>query len=386
MDYQLSADQVKLQQDVAAFCRDEIAPRARRLEGSPPDEKDALMRDNLMKLGKAGWLAAGHGEGGVDLVSLYLAGEAVATACPATFVSMRASTFLCAGAIRLFGTSAQKARYLPGLMDGELIGALAYSEDQAGSDLGGITAAAQDDGGTWLLGGTKDIVVNAPVAGLFVVLAWNDRAAGQDAGMSLFLVETSAPGLSIGTRVETMGLKGVPLASLSLNGCAAAGILGDIPGRGLGQVRLLMSMGAVGIAALGVGIGTACMEASTAHAKARTAFGRRIGMYQDVGFKLADMFAYNDLGRMLALRAAWGFDTGDREAGILAACAKLFAGEAATKIVNWGMQIFAGHGYVAGSDIERLYRDAKFCEICEGTSEMLRQEISQQELDRFVTV
>lgn len=144
-----------------------------------------------------------------------------------------------------------------------------------------------------------------------------------------------------------------------------------------------MSLGSVGMAALGVGIGTACMEVSTAHAKARSAFGRKIGMYQDVGFKLADMFAYNDLGRMLALRAAWGFNTNDREADTLAACAKLFASEAATKIVNWGMQILAGHGYLAGSTMERLYRDAKFGEICEGTSEMLRQEIARRELDRF---
>lgn len=385
MDYQLSADQVKLEQDIAAFCSAEIAPRAAKLERSPAREKDALMRDNLKRLGRAGWLAAGHGPDGMDLVTLYLVGEATARACPATFISMRASTFLCAGAIRLFGTKAQKDRCLTGLLSGETVGALAYSEDQAGTDMAGITAAAREDHGTWLLSGTKDIVVNAPMADLFLVLAWHDRPAGPDSGMSLFLVEKKAEGLSVGHRVETMGLKGAPLASVTLDGCASAGILGDVPGQGLGQMKRLMAMGAVGMAALSVGIGMACMEISTAHAKARMAFGRKIGMFQDVGFKLADMFAYNDLGRMLALRAAWGFNTGDREADVLASCAKLFAGEAATKIVNWGMQIFAGHGYLAGTDMERLYRDAKFGEICERTSEMLRQEISQQELDRFVT-
>ena len=107
-------------------------------------------------------------------------------------------------------------------------------------------------------------------------------------------------------------------------------------------------------------------------------------MYQDVGFKLADMFAYNDLGRMLALRAAWAFNTGEQEAGVLAASAKLFASEAATKIANWGMQIFAGHGYLAGSDMERLYRDAKFGEIYEGTSEIQRALVAKSELDRFL--
>ncbi|HOS98058.1 MAG TPA: acyl-CoA dehydrogenase family protein, partial [Deltaproteobacteria bacterium] len=328
MNYQLSADQARLQQDVTAFCADVIASRAKKLEEGVPAERDALMRDSLKRLGKAGWLAAGYGEGGLDHVALYLVGEALARACPATFVSMRSSVHLCAGAIRLFGTPSQKDRYLKGLLGGDSVGALAYSEVQAGSDLGGITAAAQADGNTWLLGGTKDIVVNAPLADVFLVLAWHDRATGPDTGMSLFLVERSAQGPGIVGRVETMGLKGVPIASLSMDRCPSAGILGDNPGQGLSQIRRLMSLGSVGMAALGVGIGTACMEVSTAHAKARSAFGRKIGMYQDVGFKLADMFAYNDLGRMLALRAAWGFNTNDREADTLAACAKLFASEA----------------------------------------------------------
>jgi alkylation response protein AidB-like acyl-CoA dehydrogenase len=126
------------------------------------------------------------------------------------------------------------------------------------------------------------------------------------------------------------------------------------------------------------------MEISTNQAKGRTAFGRPIGMYQDVGFRLADMFAYNDLGRMLALRAAWAFNTSEQGAEVLAACAKLFASEAVTKIADWGMQIFAGHGYLTGSDMERLYRDAKFGEICEGTSEMQRALIARTELDRFL--
>ncbi|HXK48600.1 MAG TPA: acyl-CoA dehydrogenase family protein [Deltaproteobacteria bacterium] len=386
MDYQLSAEQMKLQQDMAAFCREEIAPGAGVIETCDAEDKDARMRRNLERLGKAGWLAIGHSRDGLDLVDIFLTGEEIAKACGATFVSARASAFLCAGALRLFGTPGQKERYLPKLMDGSTIGSFAYSEDQAGSDLGAITAAAKEEDGSWLIGGTKDIVVNAPIADLFIVLAWNDPSAGPDAGLSLFIVEKEAQGLSTGHRVETMGLKGVPIASISLNGCRSSGILGDIPGMGLDQVRRLMSMGSIGIAALSVGIGTACMEISTAHAKGRKAFGRRIGMFQDVGFKLADMFAYNDLGRMMALRAAWAFNTGDREAEVLAACAKLFASEAATRIVNWGMQIFAGHGYIAGSDMERLYRAAKFGEICEGTSEMLRQSISRQELDRFAAV
>ena len=174
-----------------------------------------------------------------------------------------------------------------------------------------------------------------------------------------------------------MGLRGAPIASVSMDNCAAAGILGGVPGKGYGQINKILTMGTVGIAALCVGIGSACTEIATQHAKTRTAFGRRIGMYQDVGFKLADMFTNNDLGRMLGLRAAWALNTSEHGAEELAACAKLFASEAVTKIANWGMQILAGHGYLAGS-LEGLYRDAKFGEICEGTSEMQRALISAQ--------
>jgi len=169
-----------------------------------------------------------------------------------------------------------------------------------------------------------------------------------------------------------------------MNHCAAVGLLGGLPGKGWEQVTRLLTMGTVGIAALCVGIGTVCMEISTNQAKGRTALGKPIGMYQDVGFKLADMFTYNDLGRMLALRAAWALNISEHGAEGLAACAKLFASEAVTKIADWGMQIFAGHGYLAGSDMERLYRDAKFGEICEGTSEIQRALIARAELDRYL--
>jgi acyl-CoA dehydrogenase len=285
--------------------------------------------------------------------------------------------------LRLFGTPEQKRQYIPALMQAEQVGALAYSEEQAGTDMAVITATAYKDGGMWLLNGTKDIVTNAPIADVVLVLAYSDKDAGAEHGMSLFIVEKGAKGLTIAPPIETMGLRGVPIAAISMNHCVASEVLGGIPGQGYRQVNRILTLGTVGIAALCVGIGSACLEISTSHAKNRTAFGRRIGMYQDVGFKLADMFTINDLGRMLTLRAAWALNTGEPEAEVLAACAKLFASEAVTRIAGWGMQIFAGHGYLAGSDMERLYRDAKFGEICEGTSEIQRSLIAQTELDKF---
>jgi len=384
MDYQLSPIEMKMQQDLADFCRTEIAPRAKMLDCGSRPEVCANMKENLKMLSGGGCLEAGYQGDVIDLIAVYLAGEEIAKACPATFLSARASTFLCAGALRLFGTPEQKKRYIPDLMKADLVGAFAYSEEQAGTDMAAITTAARNDGKAWRLTGDKNVVVNAPIADVFLVLAYSEKDAGAEGGMSLFICDKGAAGLSVGKPVETMGLRGVPLAGLCLNNCAAAGILGDTPGKGHEQVNRILAMGKVGIAALCVGIGNACTEISVKHAKERTAFGKPIGLYQDVGFRLADMFTINDLGRMLALRAAWAFNTGEYEADILAACAKLFASESVTKIANWGMQIFAGHGYVAGCDIERLYRDAKFGEICEGASEMQRSLIARGELDKFV--
>ena len=180
-----------------------------------------------------------------------------------------------------------------------------------------------------------------------------------------------------------MGMRGAPLASVKFDNCTASGIVGDTPGKGYAQINHILELGHVGVAALSVGIGTACMEQATKHAKEKKAFGRSIGKYQEVGFKLADMFTNNDIGRSLALRAAWALDNNESEAGILAACAKLFAGEGTTKVANWAMQVFAGHGYLKGSAIERLYRDARFGEIFEGTSEIQRILIANNELDKF---
>ncbi|MDP1990652.1 MAG: acyl-CoA dehydrogenase family protein [Syntrophales bacterium] len=383
MDYQFSPEQVKRQQELAAFCRAEIAPRTQMLDRAPREEVGACMRENLRNLARGGWLAAGQQGDTVDLVEAYQAGEEIAKACPATFVSARASAFLCAGALRLFGTPEQKERYIPPLLQAEMVGALAYSEALAGSDLKAITTSACKDGDGWLLNGAKDIVVNAPIADIILVLACDNKSVSAEQGMSLFVIEKEAAGLDIGLPVETMGLRGVPIAAVSLSNCRPSGVLGGAAGQGYHQVQRLLTMGAVGIAALCVGIGSACMEIATCHAKTRASFGKPIGLHQDVGFKLADMFTITDLGRLLALRAAWAINTGEHEADILAACAKLFAGEAATKVVDWGMQIFAGHGYLAGTEMERLYRDAKFGEICEGTSEIQRAFIAKNELDRY---
>lgn len=378
MDYELERTHREYKESLEAFVVERIAPVAAELERADAAVKCVTTRSVIRSLGEAGFLSPFREDGGLDLVRHCLAAEAVSRLSPSVFLCARASAFLCAGTFHLFGNDGQKRRYVEGLVTGSSVGALAYSERGAGSDLASAAASARAQGDAWVLEGTKDIVVNAPCADVFVVLA-----GGGDAGPSLFIVERGARGLVTDRLVETLGMKGSLVGEVRMEGCGSLGIVGSKPGCGLDQTNSLLSMGAVGIAGMCVGISRACMEISTVHARERTAFGRPIGMYQDIGFKLADMYTLVDLSRMLALRAAWAFDTGGTDAYVLASCAKLFASEAASRVVNWGMQIFAGHGYIAGTDIERLYRDAKFGEICEGTSEILRDSIATVELDRF---
>ncbi|HOO91008.1 MAG TPA: acyl-CoA dehydrogenase family protein [Syntrophales bacterium] len=384
MDYELTEGQKKLQQNIAAFCIKEILPGAQKLDEGPSEETFALMRGNLKKLGEAGFLSAGFDGDAIDLIDCFVAGEEITKACASTYVSARASVFMCGGLLKLFGTKEQQSRYLPSLLKGDRVGAVAYTEREAGTDIASIATTAHQDGGRWILNGVKDIVGNAPIGDLFLILAYTDGEGGSEKGMSVFIVEKDAKGLGIGDPIETMGLRGMPLSAVNLDDCEAQEILGQKPGEGFSQIQRILSMGTVGITSLSVGIGLSCMEKATQHAKSRKAFGRNIGSYQEVGFKLADMYTYNDLGRMLGIRAAWAMNNDEHEAHILGACAKLFSSEAATKIANMAMQIFAGHGYTKGTDIERLYRDAKFGEICEGPSEIQRTIIAKNELDKFL--
>lgn len=383
IDYELTESEKKIKALAAETAAKDIAPGAKALDEAPKAECAGLMKANLKKLAAAGVLGAGLDDGKIDLISNYVAGEEIAKACAATYLSTRASIFLAGGAITLFGSADQKNAYLAALKLADKIGAFAYTEAGAGTDLGAIAATAEAQGDKWALSGEKDIVVNAPIADVFVVLAWTDKAAGVEKGLSLFVVDKAAAGLTIGAPLDTMGLRGAPIAALKLDKTPAA-LLGSAAGKGFEQVNKLLEMGRVTAAALCVGIGTACMEKATAQAKARKAFGKPIGAFQEIGFKLADMFTQNDLGRTLALRAAWAFNENEYDAPVLAACAKLFAGEAVTQVANWATQVFAGHGYLKGVDIERLYRDARFGEICESTSEIMRTVIAKNDLNRYV--
>ncbi len=227
-------------------------------------------------------------------------------------------------------------------------------------------------------------MTNAPLASAFLVLAWTQKEAGKEKGMAFFLIDRKSKGLKISAATEMMGLRGAPVADISLTDCevgpeALLGTLGD----GYGQWTAITPLLWLSVSLLALGISDSCMENSTLYAKARTAFGKPIGYFEGVGAKLAIMFTMVDLGRMITQRAAWGMEQKETDAPILAACAKLFTSEAVNKIADLAMQIHAGHGYVKGSKVERLYRDARIAEIVYGTSEMQRAFIAADSLSKF---
>lgn len=382
MNFELNEAQKNMQKTMAAFFQTEIRPGAAAFDTCSKEQAAGAMRANLKKLGGAGYLNLLLED---DLVSQCLAGEEAARACPATFVSAMSSATAFGLSVKRFGAPSQREKYLPGVIAGDFIGGLACTEADAGSDLAGIRTTAEKKGARWILNGSKYLVANAPIADALLVLAWTDHAAGLDKGLTFFIVEKGAKGLSVGQSLETMGLRGVLISEITLTDCELGedSILGREAGLGQGQFLQIMEYLKLALSAMSVGLGVACMEDSTAYAKSRKAFGKPIGLFEGVGAKLATMFTANDLGRMLAYRAAWAMEQQDPESPVLTACAKLFSSESINEIADLAMQVHGGHGYLKGSTVERLYRDARYAVIAYGTSEMQRAAIARDSLDKF---
>jgi isovaleryl-CoA dehydrogenase len=382
MNFELNETQKNLQKTMAAFCQAEILPGAAALDAMPKEQVAAALRASLKKLGAAGYLNLLL-EG--DLVGQCVAGEEAARACPATFVCAMSTATAFGLPVKRFGAPAQQEKYLPGVIRGEFIGGLACTEADAGSDLTGIRTTAEKKGTGWILNGSKYLVTNAPIADALLVLAWTDRAAGLDKGLTFFIIEKKAKGLTIGPPLETMGLRGALISEITFDNCELSddAVLGHKAGHGYAQFTQVMEYVKLALSAMSVGLGTACMEDSTAYAKTRKAFGKPIGLFEGVGAKLATMFTANDVGRMLAYRAAWAMEQQDPESPVLTACAKLFTSEAVNEIADLAMQVYGGHGYLKGSTVERLYRDARYAVIAYGTSEMQRAAIARDSLDKY---
>jgi alkylation response protein AidB-like acyl-CoA dehydrogenase len=376
MPFELTDTQRAVQETARAFARDQVAPAAA--------ENDRLGRfpaDLVRGLGELGLLAVNvpeaHGGSEAGAVAYALALMEIAAADCATAVTM-AVTNMVGEIIARFGTEAQRARHLPRLASGaHLAGAFALSEPQAGSDAAAMRTRAVRRGEGWVLDGEKQWITSGDVAGVLVVWAKTDPAAGSK-GVTAFLVEGGTPGLVIGRHEKKMGIRASSTVALAFDGCEVpdSARLGDV-GAGYRIALAALDGGRIGIAAQATGTIRAALEASVRYAKERQTFGVPIAEHQAIRFMLADLATEHDAARLLALRAAALKEAGlpfTREASM----AKLFASEAAQRAVSHAVQIHGGYGYTDAFPVERYFRDARVQTIYEGTSEIQRLVIARE--------
>jgi acyl-CoA dehydrogenase len=290
-----------------------------------------------------------------------------------------AHTSIGSMSIYLGGTDDQKRRYLPDLTAGRKIAAFSLTEPSSGSDAASIQTTARNDGGRWLLSGTKIWVTNGPIADVVVVYAANDRSKGARGGITAFIVEKGFAGFRVGKVDEKMGLRGSKTGELIFEDCEVPdeNVLGGQPGSGFRTALGALDIGRVSLAAGAVGTAQYLLELGIAHAKRRTQFGRPIASNQAIQWMLADSAVEIHAARLMVYDAAAKLDRGVR-ASREAAMVKVYASELANRVADRVLQIHGGMGYMKDSPVERAYRDARILRIYEGTSEVQRMIIAEE--------
>jgi len=373
-----SDEQIMLRDTVREFARNEIEPRAAEI-----DRTMEFPADNIRKMGELGFLGVPfppeYGGGGFDTLSFALMIEELARACGATTLSVAAHCSLCCAPINMFGTEAQKQKYLPDLLAGKKVGSFCLSEPASGSDAGAMTTTATRDGNFYILHGAKMWVTNGGYAGTYVVFAKTNPEAGTR-GISAFIVEREFPGITIGKKENKLGLRASDTRQISFDNCKvpASNLLGK-ENEGFKYAMQILDGGRIGIGAMAVGLAQAAFEKAAAYSKERKAFGQQIAEFQAIRWYLADMATEIHAARLMVHDAAQLKDAGKpfvKEA----AMAKLFASEMAMRACNKAIQVFGGYGYIMDYPVERYWRDCKLTEIGEGTSEVQRLVISREVL------
>ena len=292
---------------------------------------------------------------------------------------------LASGHLLLAGSEEQKARYLPKMAAGEWLGAWGLTEPGAGSDAAALKTSAEKVDGGWVLNGSKQFITQGSVAGVYVINARSDPApeGKPHRGISAFVFPAGTPGLGVGRKEDKLGLRSSDTAQLLLDDLRLPenALLGE-RGRAFYTVLRVLDGGRIGIAALSVGIGRAALEFAARYAGERRQFGRPIGRFEGVGFKLAEASSELEAAWLLTLKAAALKDAG-RDYTLAAAQAKLLASEAATRAADEAIQILGGYGYVKDYPVERYWRDVRLMRIGEGTSEIIKLVIAKRVLEKY---
>ncbi len=359
----------------------EMRPILREYERADKFPAEQLRR--LGELGCCGMLVPEEwGGSGTDTISYVLMMEEVARVCASTAVTLSVTNSVVGVPVWKRGSEAQKKKYLTRLSRGEILGSFCLTEPQSGSDAAALQTRAERRGNEYLLSGTKSWVTNGGVAGVYLVFAKTDAAAGAQ-GVTAFLVEPNFPGFRVSRYEDKMGLHLSRTAEIVFEECRvpAENRLGE-EGQGLKIALESLDGGRVGIAAQGVGLAQGAFEAAVRYAKQRNAFGKKIAEFQAIQWMLADMQTEIEAARALTWQAAWQRDRGATRTGSAAARAKLYASEMVNRVAYKAVQVHGSAGYSRDSDVERYYRDARVLTIYEGTSEIQRTVIARDLLAR----
>lgn len=376
MDFQLSDEQQQLKKTVREFAEREILPNVMKW-----DEACEFPLATIKELGKLGLLGmifpgeyAGAGMGYIEYV---IAIEELSRVDGSVGIIVAAHTSLCSNHIFLAGSEAQKKKYVGKLATGEFIGAWGLTEPSSGSDAGSARMTARRKGRDWVLNGTKTFCTNGHYADAVVVIAVTDRAANTH-GLSAFIVDKDTKGFRPGKKENKLGLRASDTAEMIFEDCVipADNLLGK-EGDGFIDAMRVLDGGRISIAALSLGMAQGAYEAALNYAKERKQFGKAIGEFQAIQWKLADMATEIDAARLLTMRAASMKDAGMKTT-LESSMAKLYASEVAVRCANEGVQIHGGYGFIKDYPAEKYYRDVKLCTIGEGTSEIQRLVIARQ--------
>ncbi len=376
MDFQLNDEQEQLKKSVREFAEREILPHVMEW-----DEASHFPLEIVKEMGRLGLMGVifpqEYGGAGLGYIEYATAIEELSRVDGSVGIIMAAHTSLAANHIFIGGTEEQRRRYIPKLAAGEFIGAWGLTEPGSGSDAGSARMTAVRRGNCWVLNGTKTFCTNGHYADVVVVIAVTDRSAHTH-GLSAFIVEKGTRGFTPGKKENKLGLRASDTAELVFEDCTipAENLLGA-EGNGFVDAMRVLDGGRISISALALGMAQGAYEAALKYSKQRRQFGKAIGEFQAIQWKLADMATEINAARLLTWRAAAMKDAGLKTT-LESSMAKLYAGEVAVRCANECVQIHGGYGFIKDYPAEKFYRDVKLCTIGEGTSEIQRMVIARQ--------
>jgi len=376
MNFDLTDEQSQMRDLVREFARNEVEPGA-----AERDQQQTFPLDIVKKMGELGLfglpIPPEFGGLGADALTWALVMEELGRADSSVAVTLSVASGLAGGMVVRYGTREQQERWLPSIATGEMLAGFALTEPSGGSDVKALRTNAALADGSWTIDGSKAFITNSgtPITGFLVVACRTDDPPHD---VSTIIVPADTDGLVVGSEYAKMGWRSTDTHEVVFQSCRVpeANLLGE-RGRGLRQCLGSLDDGRTSIAAISVGLAQACLDASLRYAQEREAFGRPIGSYEAIAFKLADMRVAIESARLLTWEAAWTKDQG-RDYAAAAAAAKLRASDVANACAREAIQIHGGYGYTEEFPVSRFYRDAKVLEIGEGTSEILRLVLARE--------